>query len=525
MGCSGGTRTVGARLAGFAAGWLLAAALSAQAAGAELKIQVVDPSGAAVRASGTLRGEDAAARRFRTDAQGGYVFADLPAGEYRLELSKSGFAPASLTVAVPAPGPVRVAMKLAAETSRIEVVTATPLPGAEMAVDQVPAPVQIATARDIDASGALDLSDFMKQRLDGVHINENQENPFQPDVNYRGYTASPLLGTPEGISVYLDGVRQNQPFGDIVAWDLIPKIAIAEVALVPGSNPLFGLNTLGGAISVQTKDGLSEPGTTLQVSGGSFGRRAGEFEHGGSNRKGLDWYVAGNWFREDGWRQDSPSEVRQGFGKLGWRRGKTALGLSFGYADNWLTGNGLQDFRFLQQNYAGVYSIPDITWNRSPSLNLTLRRDVTSNFTVSGNAYFRYIRADTTNGDINSNSFDQSIYNLSSADINALKAAGYSGFPTTGNSTTEPFPSWRCIAQALEKADPSDRCDGIITDTYDKQHNFGASGQAAWNRGRNRLIVGAAWDHSDMSFQQGSQFGYLNPDGITITPIDAFADG
>ena len=61
----------------------------------------------------------------------------------------------------------------------------------------------------------------------------------------------------------MDGVRQNQPFGDIVAWDLIPKIAISEVALIPGSNPLFGLNTLGGAVSIDTKDGYSAPGTTL----------------------------------------------------------------------------------------------------------------------------------------------------------------------------------------------------------------------------------------------------------------------
>ena len=123
----------------------------------------------------------------------------------------------------------------------------------------------------------------------------------------------------------MDGVRQNQPFGDIVAWDLIPKIAISELALMPGSNPLFGLNTLGGAISIDTKNGLSQPGTTLQISGGSFGRRAGEFEHGGSNRKGLSWYVAGNLFREDGWRQFSPSEVRQSFGKLGWQHAKTSI--------------------------------------------------------------------------------------------------------------------------------------------------------------------------------------------------------
>ena len=98
----------------------------------------------------------------------------------------------------------------------------------------------------------------MNRRLNGVYLNEMQGNPFQPDVNFRGYTASPLLGTPEGISVYLDGVRQNQPFGDVVSWDLIPKNAISEMTLMPGSDPLFGLNTLGGALSVQTKNGVSQ---------------------------------------------------------------------------------------------------------------------------------------------------------------------------------------------------------------------------------------------------------------------------
>ena len=113
--------------------------------------------------------------------------------------------------------------------------------------------------RDIQNSSALDLADFMNRRLNGVYVNEMQDNPFQPDVNYRGYTASPLLGTPEGLSVYVDGVRQNQPFGDVVSWDLIERNAVSEMTLMPGSNPVFGLNTLGGSISVTTKDGVSIP--------------------------------------------------------------------------------------------------------------------------------------------------------------------------------------------------------------------------------------------------------------------------
>jgi outer membrane receptor protein involved in Fe transport len=240
---------------------------------------------------------------------------------------------------------------------------------------------------------------------------------------------------------------------------------------------------------------------------------------------GLNWYVAGNWFREDGWRQFSPSEVRQSFAKAGWQRSRTYLGLSFAYADNWLTGNGLQDTRFLAKNYSSVYSIPDVTWNRSPSLNLTVRHQASSRLVLSGNAYFRYIRADTTNGDINDASFDQSLYNLSAADISALTAAGYKGFPTTGNAGTEPFPFWRCIAQGLEKGQPIEKCTGLIVNTFNKQHNYGLSGQAAWLLSHNHLTTGAAWDRSGIAFQQGSQFGYLNPDRITVTPINAFADG
>ena len=504
------------------------AVLRAQAPAGEIRLEVKDPSGSPMEASGTLLNlAGGAAQSFRTDARGVCGFPNLPYGRYRLEVLKSRFATRSVLIDVRSQAPVSrtVTLPLAAQGSRIDVVAATPLPGTDLPLDQIPAPVQTASARDLELTGALDLSDLLNQRLSGIHINQNQENPYQPDVNYRGYTASPLLGTPEGISVYMDGVRQNQPFGDIVAWDLIPKIAISEVALMPGSNPLFGLNTLGGAVVIETKDGHSGQGISIAISGGSFGRRASEIEYGGSNSNGLNWYIAGNLFREDGWRERSPSEVRQSFGKLGWQRGNWSVALSFAYAGNWLTGNGLQDFRFLQQDYRSVYSIPDVTWNRSPSFNLSLRHNLATNLTFSGNAYFRYIRADTTNGDINSQSFDESLYDLSAVDIQALTAAGYTGFPTTGNAATEPFPYWLCIAQGLEKGAPVEACTGIVTATFIKQHNYGLSGQASGAASHNHVTAGAAWDRSSMTFQQASQFGYLNPDRITVTPINAFADG
>ncbi|HYU71012.1 MAG TPA: Plug domain-containing protein, partial [Burkholderiales bacterium] len=129
------------------------------------------------------------------------------------------------------------------ETPAVEVIGVTPLPGFGVPAAQVPANVQAVTGAEMMRQHPLNLSEFMSQRLSGVNVNDNQSNPFQPDISYRGFAASPLLGTPQGISVYQDGVRINEPFGDTVNWDLIPTAAISTINLIPGSNPLFGLNT------------------------------------------------------------------------------------------------------------------------------------------------------------------------------------------------------------------------------------------------------------------------------------------
>jgi hypothetical protein len=250
--------------------------LRAQLSTVTIRLEVRDPSGATVVATGTLENLDTGAKRnFSTDARGAYRIEDLPFGRYRLSVSKEGFATTSVVLAVRSAAPVTrtITMALAGVESTVQVVSTTPLTGTSQSTNEIAGAVQTATATDIRQSGSLELGDFLNRYMNGVYLNEMQGNPFQPDVNFRGYTASPLLGTPEGISVYLDGVRQNQPFGDVVSWDLIPQNAISEMTLMPGSDPLFGLNTLGGALSVQTKDGVSNPGLE------------GSFLYGSSNRK------------------------------------------------------------------------------------------------------------------------------------------------------------------------------------------------------------------------------------------------
>jgi outer membrane receptor protein involved in Fe transport len=497
-----------------------------------LRVEVLNLAGKAIEAEGKLENlSTGVSYDFQTDAEGKYSIAGLAYGRYRLQVSREGFATHSELIDVQSAEPLsrRVTLALGSLAFKVDVIATTPLPGVDLEPNEIPTPVQAATRRDIEQSGALELSDFLNRRMSGVYINEIQANPFQRDVNYRGYTASPLLGTPQGLSVYMDGVRLNQPFGDVVSWDLIPSLAISEVTLMPGSNPLFGLNTLGGAISIQTKDGRSQEGTSLQLGGGSFGRGTADFEHGGYNKRGLNWYIGSTLFFEDGWRDNSPSNVRQFFGKLGWQHAQTTLGLTAFYANNSLTGNGLQEQRFLDRDYASVYTKPDVTGNRSPFVNLTARHGFTNTLTFSGNAYYRYIRTNTFNGDVNEDSLDQSVYQPNAAERLALAAAGYTGFPSSGaNAENTPFPYWRCIGQVLLRDEPAEKCNGLLNRTNSQQRNYGLSGQISWAGGmhdhRNRLTAGAAYDGNSVGFQQSSQLGYLNPDR-SITGVNAFGDG
>jgi len=410
------------------------------------------------------------------------------------------------------------------------VIVTTPLPGVELPARRVPAPTQTADDRDLDNSNALDLSDFLSRRFNGVHVNEAQNNPFQPDVNYRGFTASPLLGTPQGLSVYMDGVRLNQPFGEVVSWDLIPRLALSSTTLIPGSNPMFGLNTLGGAIVLQTKDGRTHGGTSVQTWFGSDVRRMLEVEHGGqlASRR-FHWYLAGTLFAEDGWRDDSPSDVRQFFGKVGWERDRGSLAVTLGHADNSLTGNGLQDFRLLDRDYSSIYTKPDTTDNRSTLLGVSARRQLRQGLSLDANAYYRDISTDMLNGDINEESLDQSLYQPSAAERAALEAAGYGPIPASGlDAGNTPFPSLRCIANVLLNDEPSEKCNGLINRSAISQKNGGASAQVTHRRslrgGTNVFVIGGAFDRSSIGFVQSTELGYLNPDR-SVTGLGAFGDG
>ena len=288
----------------------------------------------------------------------------------------------------------------ALELPTVDIIGTTPLPGLGTPTRDVPANVQVYTSKDLAGQRQTNVTDYLEQNPNGIATNAAQGNPFQPDINFRGFSASPLLGTPQGVSIFQDGVRVNEPFGDVVNWDLIPQSAIASIQLIPGSNPAFGLNTLGGAVAVYTKSGAEFPGGDVQLSGGSFGRRTAEASWGGSTGP-FDYFLTGNIFDDHGWAQHNPSKVRQYFGKVGYQTDKSDLDLSFTGADNTLQGTQTLPLSFFD-DIRQAYTFPDQNHNKLAFLTLKGSQFLADSALLGGNFYYRHYQ----NGNVSSNVSD-----------------------------------------------------------------------------------------------------------------------
>ncbi len=262
----------------------------------------------------------------------------------------------------------------------------------------VPANVQRAAADQIQRSQALDLSDFLNREFSSVSINHAQNNPLQPDLNFRGFTASPLLGLPQGLSVYENGVRINEPFGDTINWDLISLSAIDSVQMLAGAQPVYGLNTLGGALSLQMKNGFNYQDTQAEAYGGSFGRVGANIQAGGNNGR---WGFYGNidYFEEEGWRDFSKSDALRAFGTVGLHGGDWALDLSAAFANTELRGNGASPIELLDIDRSAVFTHPDLTENEHVQFILEGSNKVSDAMRLAGNVFYRKLDTDTFNGD------------------------------------------------------------------------------------------------------------------------------
>lgn len=286
------------------------------------------------------------------------------------------------------------------EGAAIEVIATTPVPGLGTPLRDIPASLQSVRAEDLRNSGSRDLAEQLERNLAGVSANSAQGNPYQLDLLYRGFTASPLLGTPQGLSVFVDGARVNEAFGDTVNWDLIQTNAIATTHLMSGSNPVFGLNTLGGSLAIQTKSGFAFPGVSGRLGIGSFGQRSAQAEAGGHDEH-QDYFIAANAQNQTGWREHATSQVRQAFVKSGWQDERTDIDIALALANNTLAGAQATPVSMLAQSLRQVYTWPDRTDNKLGFLTLRASRYLRDDLLLAATAYARNLKQSLASSNIN----------------------------------------------------------------------------------------------------------------------------
>lgn len=390
----------------------------------------------------------------------------------------------------------------------VNVVGVSPVAGTDIAANKLPYNVQSVDDAALQRAQTLDLTDFMNRHLAGVTTNGAQSNPLQPDLQFRGFTATPLLGGSEGLSVYLDGVRVNEVFGDTVNWDLIPEASIERMSLMAGSNPVFGLNTLGGAISLQTKTGFSDPGTRFEFYGGSFGRTNATFETAGNNGV-WGWYLMGNRFDEDGWRDASPSNAKNFYGTLSWRGDAATFDLHLGHGDTDLTGNGSSPAEQLRTDWKGIFTAPDETANK---LDL-----------ISAQGGFNFNEATKLSFTVFHREVDTRSYNGDGSDFEAC----------------EDDDSVLCKHDSDERV--LDQNGNPIASTYDainnisrrKQKSDGGTLQMAFSQPiagmENQLVVGVDYNNGRLKFDSAVEAAVLledrstSPDSGLFIPEDELA--
>jgi outer membrane receptor protein involved in Fe transport len=378
----------------------------------------------------------------------------------------------------------------------VEVIATTPLPGLGISRDLLPYPVQTVNDKAIKQSNSGNLTEFMSQNLTGVNINEVQGSPFQSDITFRGYRASSLLGAPQGISVFLDGVRINEGFGDVINWDMLPEAAIANITLVPGSNPIYGLNTLGGALAFTTKSGRTHPGFTSELSVGSFGRKRLDLSYGKRLDDGWHAFVAGTKFNEDGWRDSSSGRLGNMFAKFGRDLGRTKVDMSLLTGSSTLIGNGLLPDDLYETNRRSVYTHPDQTKNEVHQIAVNLLHALSGNTELSALAYVRKSKRNTINGDINP------AYESYAEDCE-------DGFDAAGNPIDDDCGFTRDEGAAVLPA--------ILNRTRSDQTTYGAGLNLSHETDGHKLDFGITADRSKADYEQLSQVGSFDASRGAIT--------
>ncbi len=404
----------------------------------------------------------------------------------------------------------------AADSAQLQavIVTATAIPGADIDLDKIPGNAQIITSADMIRDGSASLTGALNNNLSSISINDDIADPFQPDILYRGFEASPVLGTPEGLAVYQNGVRINEAFGDGVNWDLFPDVAVEKVQLV-SSSPVFGRNALGGAVSVTMKNGFSYQGGDLELAGGSHGQRSVTAQYG-INSGILGVYVASRALDWTGWRQFSDDRMRDLYAVVSLHTDTTTLDLSYTRSNNHMQGQGPAPVQELAVNRSLVFTGPQATINDLNFLTLNGTVKLSDVWSVQGVLYYRQYSQHVSNGN----------------------TTGYKACTDTPGILCQPdglTPLMNATGGTLP--DISNGGANILgendferIDAWSRGVGFQVAGKDSYFGHDNEFAAGVAVDYASTRFYTGAQIGVINsqlivlPSGLLVdTPEDSAA--
>jgi len=479
-----------------------------------------------------------------TDTTGSYRLASLQPGIYTVRFSNTGFVVVEKSVNIRA-GEVSVLnaeLTISPFSQQLDVVGVAPALGGGVDQGRIPASVSVIESSELTERGTTSVADTLQQRFGSVTLENATGNPVQPTLRFRGFTASPLLGLPQGVAVFQNGVRINEPFGDTVQFDLIPQFAMERIELTAGAEPTFGLNALGGALAFRLKNGFETTGFRGEVQGGSFERFNGTGEFG-ATRGPWALYLGATRFNESGWRTASNSGVTQVVADLGYRRSRVDAGASFTYADSTLNGNGPAPIELLDVDRSAVFTFPDTTENRLGFGQGRLNVLLSPAWSLQANGFYRDLARQTLNG-------DEADFSVCDDDVLPLGAPANTLCAGAGDDDDDD-PSGDDDDGLLERLTDNDAADDasamtplvdVVTGRFITEDD--TEGDAAFNRSTtgskgygssvqltgthrpgehaNTVVFGASIDLADVEFRSNSEVGTLTRNR-TVTGSGLFA--
>jgi iron complex outermembrane receptor protein len=376
-------------------------------------------------------------------------------------------------------------------------VEATPLGVGGIDLDKVPGNVTVLTATDLFKDGVSGLTESLNAALGSISINENLNDSFQPDLLFRGFEASPVLGTAQGLAVYQNGVRINEAFGDTVNWDLFPDMAIDRVSIV-SSSPVYGLNALGGGVSLTMKNGWTYQSDSLDVTAGAFGHRGAGAQYGIGNEH-FAFYVAANAVDAEGWRQFSSDRVRQVYVAFSSRIDHGSMEFTYAHAGNTLRGQSATPVQELAVDRTLVFTGPQKNVNTLDFFTLNVGLQLPVGWRVNGLAYYRR--------------FAQSIINGNTSNYQTCAVDAYSGLLCQSDGQTPVRTQGNALIPDISEnglyAIGSNDFEDVFSVTHGAAVQISALPSIA--RHDNNFSAGITLDQSNVEFGSGSEVGVIDP--------------